>query len=802
MHWPFQTQSVATDTLSIFTGNAPALFRRATWNPPKPDDVESTVTSPRDSTLIPDYVVNFIRGETPETVARRKQNGGARGMRAVDITHQHRPKRSHMALLESANGSGFLRQHDDGYAHSHTTGTSTTTDMRQILPSDEKSRNGWRGLTSGWRSGVMLNLVLIVIILIAGFICLVVAETRTAFTLGYMDIFAGSCSTARSINWGLHAAINVAVVTLIVGANYVFQVLSSPKRSEIAGAHETKKWLEIGVPSVRNFTHIGRGRAVLAVVLLAAAVATQIMCVFSHTLVLLWSFTKLLRRYNSIIFISETGFDYNLIAVESSFITGSDFSNSTDDNSANLTRNELLDLQELAGQNELTNLSTTACIDVFGAVFNNEYQNILLVVFDESSSSNSLILTGRAGLNTSATSELSSRTTTTSSQIRVDGAPVASCLAQPALSTHDSCTINLNATLFIIVLALNVFSLVATACVLLLRRFAPLVTLGDAISSFLRDPDPSTRSNALLTKANVATGLGGWGFTEGKYWAPIQSPRYFHTATRTQWLTTASWFVTIIGLAVCALGLTLATQTFDPRTLSPFGAASAHATFLVSAATPLPALSVAAAIPQVLLAGLYFGVNGLLTAFALTHESARYTIASTGAVRRSLRVSAEPVGYQTTSLYLTLPRPVSWALAGWFAAMGFVLSQACFVVVVTSASEPGVQLRGVGLGGTALVVLLGMLMVLGAVVAGLSCTKVRSAAMADGRAVGNPLAFEGGSCSAVVSARCHRVPEETEVWRGKVAWGVVESGEGGNVARHVTYSTRPLGELDGGHRYV
>lgn len=287
MHWPFQTQSIATDTLSIFTSNAPALFRRATWNPPKPDDLDSTVTSPRDSTLIPDYVVNFIRGETPETVARRKQNGGARGMRTVDITHQHRPQRSHMAVLEGEGGGrAFLRgqpqHHDDGDAHSQTTGTSTTTELQQILPGDEKSRKGgWRELTSGWKCGLLMNLVLIVVVLTAGFVCLVVAEMKIALTLGDMSLFTGSCSTARNLDWGLHALINAAVVVLMVGANYVFQVLSSPTRSEIAAAHESKKWLEIGVPSVRNFRHIAKGRAVLALLLLAVAVATQIMCVSS-----------------------------------------------------------------------------------------------------------------------------------------------------------------------------------------------------------------------------------------------------------------------------------------------------------------------------------------------------------------------------------------------------------------------------------------------------------------------------------------------------------------------------------------
>lgn len=304
VHWPFQ--SIATDTLSIFTSPGPELFRRATWQPPKlasegDDGLDDGVASVRDSTLIPDYVVNFIRGETPETVARRKRNGGNQGMRAVDITHQHRPQRSHMGVLldeegeEDHGADPQMRGARSGYPRSLgsiSTATSTNTELQQILPDGRRPRSGWKGMTTGWRSGVLLNLLLILVILITGFVCLVIAGTKMAILVGDMGLFTESCSEAATVTWGLHALINVAVVILLVGANYVFQVLSSPTRSEIAVAHENRNWLEIGVPSARNFRHIGRGRSFLAVVLLAVAVATQIMWVFSS---LLLSCLRLIR---------------------------------------------------------------------------------------------------------------------------------------------------------------------------------------------------------------------------------------------------------------------------------------------------------------------------------------------------------------------------------------------------------------------------------------------------------------------------------------------------------------------------
>lgn len=290
VHWPFQ--SIVTDNLSIFTNPGPELFRRATWQPPRQfggDGTDSLATSPRDSTLIPDYVVNFIRGETPETVARRKKNGGNHASRRnVDLTHTHHPQRSHAALFEDAHRAEMMEYAMRGSDElSHGSGTSSGSETRHMLPvgsSRRSNRNGgaggnggWKSLTTGWRSGVVLNVLLVLIMLLTGFVCLVVAGTKIALLVGDMDLYTGSCAKATDMNWGLHALINVGVVILIVGANYVFQVLSSPTRSEVADAHQQKKWLEIGVPSARNFKHIGKGRVFLSLLLLTVAVVTQIM---------------------------------------------------------------------------------------------------------------------------------------------------------------------------------------------------------------------------------------------------------------------------------------------------------------------------------------------------------------------------------------------------------------------------------------------------------------------------------------------------------------------------------------------
>lgn len=516
---------------------------------------------------------------------------------------------------------------------------------------------------------------------------------------------------------------------------------------------------------------------------------------------------------------------YNLIAVESSFLTGGQFSNASSSNSAGLSREAIQKVQGAALADELTNLTVSECVYVFTGAFNSDYQNLLLVIND-GNDANSLVATARAGIGESPSSAQDVASTDTSdsanTQILVDGAPVQYCMGQAATSDQETCTVKLNGVLLAVVLGLHLITFLGTAASLLLARFEPLVTLGDALSSFLRDPDPTTRMNGLLTKENLRTNMGGWGFTEGKYWVPQRDHRWFRSPSLTQWLVAGFWWILTLCLVAGILALTLASSTITSTsssssssipattttiTLSHFGVPSAHTTYLLSsgASSEMSAsiLAMICSLPQVLLAGLYFSTNALLTAFFLTRESSRYAILFTNAARRPLRVSADPQGHQTTSLYLTLPRPVSWALAIWFAAMGWVLSQACFVVSLTSpSSSTTTNILGVGFSSTALLALLLMLLALLLVVLGLAFfCKAPAAIQATGQAIGNPLVFEGGSCSAVMSARCHRIPGETDVWKGHLCWGVVPE-MGDAPTSHVTYSARPLMEMDGHHRYV
>lgn len=262
MQWPFQ--SIVTDgSFSLSRSRSRfsySNFRRATWQPRTQGDSDSIV----DRSLIPDYVVNYLRGETPETIARRKANGGNKAARNVDI--------------EAGPGrldSDAVEIYED---LSSPTGTGDEM-LRSGSGSDGPGgRNGGiRRFTHGWRGGVAINALLGLIILAAAVGCLIATVSRSGMLFsGETAIFSGSASGAMSLSLGLRALVSVLGLVLLTGANYVFQVLSSPTRPELGAAHDKGKWLDIGIPSIRNFAHIANGRVFLAVIFLVVAVLTQV----------------------------------------------------------------------------------------------------------------------------------------------------------------------------------------------------------------------------------------------------------------------------------------------------------------------------------------------------------------------------------------------------------------------------------------------------------------------------------------------------------------------------------------------
>lgn len=71
-----------------------------------------------------------------------------------------------------------------------------------------------------------------------------------------VEIFHGDCKKASTMNTWAHLAINIVSTCLLAGSNYCMQCLVAPTRLDIDQAHRKFRWLDIGLPSIRNLRYI------------------------------------------------------------------------------------------------------------------------------------------------------------------------------------------------------------------------------------------------------------------------------------------------------------------------------------------------------------------------------------------------------------------------------------------------------------------------------------------------------------------------------------------------------------------
>ena len=336
---------------------------------------------------------------------------------------------------------------------------------------------------------------------------------------------------------------------------------------------------------------------------------------------------------------------------------------------------------------------------------------------------------------------------------------------------------------------LNLLFVLALA-VALARPFSanPLVTIGDAIASFLQEPDQATEGACLVTKADIVSSR--WGCGQGRYWFS-QSNRWVQTPSNMRWV---AWFVTWLlptGMAGSMLGMAVID---GPKDL--FGSLSkATSTYPLPSNVPRLGYAIVMAMPHLLLAALYFSTNALMSIFYLSHEFSQFAVPG---MHPYLRISSgQPMGSQSCALYLTLPRALSWLLFILFVAMGFMLSQSFNLVALDDTAF-------IGLNPLPLAILLGLLAVTAAVVGGFSVRRTDVApAGDDGRRPGNPLVLKGGSCSAVISARCHRSAQEgPDMTSLPLTWGVVHDGGVESKVGHAAFSSQPVEPLNVAKAYA
>lgn len=111
------------------------------------------------------------------------------------------------------------------------------------------------------------------------------------------------------------------------------------------------------------------------------------------------------------------------------------------------------------------------------------------------------------------------------------GHPIDYCIVQ---EVDDECMLQFCLPIMLVVIICNLIKTACMICVVLGEISQPLVTVGDAIASFLREPDPHTKNVCLAGKDVFRQRGRQW---QGKplTWK-TERHRWFRAASITRWL--------------------------------------------------------------------------------------------------------------------------------------------------------------------------------------------------------------------------------------------------------------------------
>ena len=141
------------------------------------------------------------------------------------------------------------------------------TSVRSIRES-----SSWSQRFSGWRGGVAACIAISALVLFLNAVLAIVAAVRWDKADGLAAAFTGDCGVAARWTTAIHLVINLLSSLLLGASNYCMQRLVAPTRQEIDDAHAQKRWLDIGIPSIRNVSSINARRVVIWTLLALSSV--------------------------------------------------------------------------------------------------------------------------------------------------------------------------------------------------------------------------------------------------------------------------------------------------------------------------------------------------------------------------------------------------------------------------------------------------------------------------------------------------------------------------------------------------
>lgn len=114
---------------------------------------------------------------------------------------------------------------------------------------------------TGWRFGILHFAVWATLVFLINLTVTIWGSSPGRIAPGVL--MDGDCGKVKQLNVYLHILINILSTILLSGSNYSMQCLSAPTRKEVDDAHSNGRWLDIGIPSLRNIRSLSKQRIIL-----------------------------------------------------------------------------------------------------------------------------------------------------------------------------------------------------------------------------------------------------------------------------------------------------------------------------------------------------------------------------------------------------------------------------------------------------------------------------------------------------------------------------------------------------------
>ncbi|KIW64190.1 hypothetical protein PV04_09143 [Phialophora macrospora] len=555
----------------------------------------------------------------------------------------------------------------------------------------------------GWRTSSRIALGCAVLVLVTN-ICLTIGLVTSGMDMkgGIYMVYAGNCRSVETKDTWVHLGLNVVATVLLASSNYCMQLLSAPSRTELDKAHAKQKWLDIGIPSVRNLRFLRKKKVVLWWILGLSSVPLHLV-------------------YNSVFYSALATNNYSVLYASQSFVQGATYDKNKfpDTEECNVT-----EIQAGARAGNFTVLNNEDCIHAYARDFVEDRRNVIVVVKDPPTNQGSLFKIADNEFPEKITSQynpfawicdnpdvvnqtdaccenkwgfipcskITPKLVDVADQWSTGGFEVDHCLSEPV---ESQCHLHFNLILMGVVLAFNILKAVGIAYVTFWLGESPIITVGDALQTFIRHPDSTTEGMCLASHQSiVASSKLGYKSMPMRY-DPKQH-RFFEAATWKQWVFLLAVFSFAgIGTSVClALGIenfkgdktiqnawSIGLGTVRPQNLIMGFNIPGYENKTIAISTLI------ANAPQALFSFLYVCYNSLFTIMFLARELMRFGVTA-GRGRKYLRVS-EARGEQKSTYFLQLPFKYGIPLLIGSGLMHWLVSQSVFLANIAVIPRDG-----------------------------------------------------------------------------------------------------------------